>query len=103
MAAPVLGVRPPGSLHPDTTCDGNRVGCATNLFQETIVRIRHYGCRRSRHRFHGLDGLEPSYVHRGFGPGGKLRLHIHHHDDRRADGHQGVQLAGDNLGRVPQL
>ena len=80
------GLRPPGSLHPDSPSHGSGVRGAPHLFQKAFVRIPVHSVFRPGYRHHELGGVEPPHVYRRTGSGGKLGVHHYHHADCRAHG-----------------
>ena len=67
LAAPLLGVRTSGGVYSHSARDGHRLGNTAYLLQEAAIRLPGDRACGRNHRVHGLDGVEPSHVHRRAG------------------------------------
>ena len=91
----------PGRLHHDLAGDGDRLGCDLDVFSQAAVWLQTDGLRdRSSIAVLGLHGLGPPYVPVGHEPRAGGDLHAVDDADRAPFGDQGLQLAGDDLGRT---
>src|SRR6266545_5520639 len=103
MAALLLGVRPPGSLYPDSAGLRHDLRGYSGVFTQADLWLLVCGRIDARDRLpqHGCVGAP--YVHGGPGLrlGHLLRRRLH--ADRDPDRHQGFQLGRDHVGRRDPL
>ena len=76
------------------------VAAALDVLAQADFRLQGDGVRDAGHRVPGLHGLGPSHVHERHEPVFGVCLLDADHGDRRAFGHQDLQLAGHALGRA---
>ena len=99
----LLDLRPSGGLRAGAAgvrvCERDRPG----IFAQGHVRISGDGGGVGGHRLHQPERLGAPHVHGGHGRGWQYVLCLRHHGDLGADGHQNLQLAGDDLGREGDL
>ena len=99
LAAPVLVLFASGRVHHDSAGDGHGLRHHQLLRSQAAVRLQADGLFDRRHRRPGLHRLGPSHVHVRHEPGLGHDLHGLDDDDRPAQRHQSLQLAGHDLGR----
>ena len=99
VAAPVLVLFAPGRVHHDPAGDGHGLRHHRLLRAQAAVRLQADGLLDRRHRGAGLHRVGPPHVHLGHEPGPGHDLHGLDDDDRAAQRHQDLQLAGHRLGR----
>ena len=82
---------------------GRGFAVALHVLPQADLRIQGDGLRHHGHRLPRLHGLGPSHVHERHEPVLGFCLFHHDHGDRRAFGHQDLQLAGDDSRRARSL
>ena len=103
LAAPVLVLRTPGSLHRDPARHGRDVAHPRDLRAQTGLWLSRDGVRDLRDRPARLLCVGPPHVHQRHEP--LLRDRVFDVDafDRRAFGGEDIQLAGHAVGRANSL
>ncbi len=97
VAALVLVLWASRGVHRDSAGHGRGLAGSFHFLAQADLRLSRHGVRNAGDRIPGLHGLGPSHVHERDEPVFGIRLLAADHGDRRAVGHQDVQLAGDDL------
>src|SRR5437879_5235724 len=93
LAAPLLVLRAPRSVHPHPRSHGDRVGRPLDLLTETHLRVYGDGPLARRDRVPELPRLGAPHVRQRHEPGARGDVHDLHDDHRHPVGDQDVQLA----------
>src|SRR5262249_38564461 len=103
VATFLLGLRPPGSLHPDHSGLRLSLGDHTGFFPQAHLRILDYGRGDGDDRIHQRERLGAPYVHHRHDFRGQHLLRHHHLHGGRADRDQDLQLAWHDVRRQASL
>ena len=100
LPAPVLVLRPSGSLHPDLAGLRHDQPDRFDLLAQAGVRLPRHGLRHGGDRLHRLHRLGAPHVHVGHGRRRPGLFRVRHHGDRGADGREDLLLDRHHVGRL---